>query len=157
MNKKNSPPRRIDADAGPFRFAVIVSSFNERITSRLLEGALACLREHKAEENRIRVYRCPGSFELPQVASKVAHEGWADAIVCLGAIVRGETPHFEYVSAEAARGVMHVALSSGIPVLFGVLTTNTVKQAEERAGGKHGNKGWDAALGAIEMAILFRK
>ncbi len=103
------------------------------------------------------MFYCPGAFELPQVANRLAASRRWDAIICLGAVIRGETPHFEYISSETAQGIQDVALRSSVPVIFGVLTTNTEQQALERAGGKHGNKGWDAALAAIEMANLFRK
>ncbi|MBI4429584.1 MAG: 6,7-dimethyl-8-ribityllumazine synthase [Ignavibacteriales bacterium] len=135
------------------RFAIVVSRFHEHITNRLLDGALDCLRENDAAE--IAVYYCPGSFELPQVANTLVKERIWDAIICLGVVIRGETSHFEYVASETARGIQDVALRSGVPVLLGVLTTENEQQALDRAGGKYGNKGRDAALAAVEMGALF--
>ncbi|HTX18515.1 MAG TPA: 6,7-dimethyl-8-ribityllumazine synthase [Bacteroidota bacterium] len=138
------------------RYAVIVSQFNQTVTKRLLAGALDCFRSHGADPDRdVDVYYCPGAFEIPAVASRIAGEGAYDAIVCLGAIIRGETPHFEYIAEECASGVGTVARETNVPVLFGVLTTDTIDQAMERSGGSVGNKGWDAALGAISMANLY--
>jgi len=138
------------------RFALVVSTFNRQITERLLEGAKDCLGQHGVRQSDIGVFKCPGAFELPQVANLLAAKGGWDAIVCLGAVIRGETPHFDYVAGQAAAGIQETALKHGLPVVFGVLTTNTVEQAEVRAGGPRGNKGWDAAVAAIEMASLFR-
>jgi 6,7-dimethyl-8-ribityllumazine synthase len=138
------------------RIAVIVSSFNGEITEKLLGGALECLRKHGAADSDFAVFRCPGAFELPQAASMLARSDRWDAIICLGAVIRGETPHFNYVAAQAAAGIQQVALTHGLPVAFGVLTTETPRQAADRAGGKHGNKGWDAALTAMEMIALKR-
>lgn len=132
----------------------MVSRFNESVTEKLLAGASACLRKHGIVQKQVGLYRCPGAFELPQVAAMLARTNRWDAIICLGAVIRGATPHFEYVSAEAARGIQTVALQYGLPVVFGVLTTNTVRQAMERAGGKHGNKGWDAVMTAFDMVDL---
>lgn len=141
--------------AGDRSYALVVSRFNEFITGRLLEGALDCLVRHGGSEEKITVVRVPGAFEIPLVAGKLAKSGKYDAVVCLGAIIRGSTPHFDYVAAEAAKGVAQAGISSGVPVIFGVLTTDTIEQAVERAGTKAGNKGWEAALSAIEMADLF--
>lgn len=137
------------------RFAVVVSRFHQNITAKLLRAALECFRKHGVSSRDVHVFRCPGAFELPQVANMLVTSGRWDAVVCLGAVVRGETPHFEYVAREAARGVQQVALKSRTPVIFGVLTTDTLEQAHERAGGTLGNKGWDAALAAMEMATVF--
>jgi 6,7-dimethyl-8-ribityllumazine synthase len=137
-----------------FRFAIVVSRFHAPITSKLLKAAQDCFRTHRVPTKDVRVFRCPGAFELPQVANMLVSSGRWDGIVCLGAVVRGETPHFEYVAAEAARGIMQVALESHTPIAFGVLTTDTLAQARERAGGKHGNKGWDAALAVLELAMV---
>jgi 6,7-dimethyl-8-ribityllumazine synthase len=137
--------------------ALVVSVYNESITERLLQGARSCLEKHGANSSKIQVFSCPGSFELPQVAKALSLQRKWDAVICLGAVVRGETPHFDFVATEAARGIQNVALESGTPVVFGVLTTNNMKQAKERSGGKHGNKGWEAALTGIEMARLFRR
>ncbi|GAB4165420.1 MAG: 6,7-dimethyl-8-ribityllumazine synthase [Geothermobacteraceae bacterium] len=141
-------------EAGGFRFALIVSRFNSFICDRLLEGALDTLVRHGAKEKDLTVVKVPGSFEIPLVARKLADSGNYDAVICLGAVIRGATPHFDYVSAEVSKGVAAVGLETGVPVIFGVLTTDTIEQAVERAGTKAGNKGADAALGAIEMVNL---
>lgn len=138
------------------RVAIVVSSFHANITETLLNGAQECLRQHEARGSDVAVFRCPGAFELPQTAAKLAEQKRWDAVICLGAVIRGETPHFEYVAAQSAAGIQSTALKYGIPVTFGVLTTDTVQQAMDRAGGKHGNKGWDAAIAALEMIALFR-
>ncbi|MGE5316289.1 MAG: 6,7-dimethyl-8-ribityllumazine synthase [Acidobacteriota bacterium] len=137
------------------KFCIVVSQFNKTITQKLLDGALDCLRKHGASEDMITVVWCPGAFEIPQVASRVTLESRFDAVICLGAVIRGETPHFDYICQEAARGVGEVSRTRSLPVLFGVLTTDTFEQASERAGGAMGNKGWDAALGAIAMSDVF--
>jgi 6,7-dimethyl-8-ribityllumazine synthase len=137
-----------------FKFAIIVSKFNEFITERLLEGAKNCFVKQGYNENSLDVVKVPGAFEIPVAASKLASLNKYSAIVCLGAVIKGATPHFDYVSKGVANGVSRVSLDYGIPVIFGVLTTNTIEQAMERSGGKAGNKGWDAALTAIEMADL---
>ena len=144
-------------DAHDLKVALIVARFNELISERLLDGALDCLRRHGADDAALHVIRVPGSFELPLAAKTAAASGDFDAVVCLGAVVRGATPHFDMVAGEAARGTARAAYESGVPVSFGVLTTDTLEQAVERAGTKSGNKGWDAALGAIEMAQLLRQ
>jgi len=133
------------------RFTLIVSRFNELISSKLLEGALDCLLRHGASREDITVVWVPGSFEIPLTALHIAQNQKPDAIICLGAVIRGATPHFDYVAAEVSKGIAQVSLQTGIPVTFGVLTTDTIEQALERAGTKAGNKGWDAALSAIEM------
>jgi len=156
VNPKNHIPREFQESAKKFRFAIVVSKFNQPVTERLLEGVEQCLSKHSIPAKNRKVIYCPGSFELPQVANRLAAQKKWNAIICLGAIIRGETPHFEYVSAETARGIQDVSLRYSIPVVFGVLTTNTEKQALDRTGGPQGNKGWDAALTAIEMAGLFR-
>ncbi|GAB4221818.1 MAG: 6,7-dimethyl-8-ribityllumazine synthase [Spirochaetales bacterium] len=138
-------------------FAIVVSRFNSLISDRLLEGALDCLVRHGGSLERITVVRVPGSFEIPLVANSLAKSGKYDAVICLGAIIRGATPHFDYVASEAAKGIAQVSLSSSVPVIFGVLTTESIEQAVERAGTKAGNKGWDAALSAIEMVDLMGK
>lgn len=135
------------------RFAIVVSTFNQSVTQKLLDGALACFAKHGASD--VDVFRCPGAYELPQVASYITAKRTYDAVVCLGAVIRGETPHFDYICQECARGIGQVSYERGVPVLFGVLTTDTFEQAMERAGGAVGNKGFDTALGAIEMANLF--
>ncbi len=136
------------------RFGIIVSRFNELICSKLLGGALDGLLRHGAKEGDITVAWVPGAYEIPLVAQKMANSGQYDAVICLGAVIRGSTPHFDYVAAEVSKGVAKVSLDSGIPVIFGVLTTDSIEQAIERAGTKAGNKGFDAAVSAVEMANL---
>lgn len=139
------------------KFGIAVSRFNDFIGSRLLDGALDALTRSGAEEKDIQIYRVPGAFELPLVAKKLAGSKRFDAVICLGAVIRGATPHFEYVSAEVSKGIANVGLDLGVPISFGVLTTDTIEQAIERAGTKAGNKGWDAAMAAIEMVDLLRQ
>ena len=141
-------------DAKGLKFAIVVSRFNDFICDRLLGGALDALRRHGASDDDIEVFRVPGAFEIPLTAKILAKNDKYDAVICLGAVIRGSTPHFEYISAEVSKGVATVTLESEKPVAFGVLTTDTVEQAIERAGTKAGNKGWEAALSAIEMANL---
>ena len=143
--------------AAGFRFAIVVSRFNERITSALREGALVTLREAGAADADVDVVEVPGAFELPQAARCAAETSRFDAVICLGCVIRGETPHFEYISSAAAHGVMDAAGETGVPMAFGVLTTDTEAQAQERAGAGPENKGRDAAAAAIEMAALFRR
>ena len=138
------------------KFGLVVGRFNEFISTRLLDGALDNLKRHETDEGDIEIAWVPGAFEMPLVAQKLAASGRYDAVVCLGAVIRGGTPHFDYVAAEAAKGIAKASLDSGVPVVFGVLTTDSVEQAVERAGTKAGNKGWDAALSAIEMVSLER-
>ncbi len=140
-----------------FTFGIVVSRFNEFISARLLDGALDALRRHGAEEDRISVVRVPGSFEIPLTAKRLAASGRYDAVVCLGAVIRGATPHFDYIAAEVSKGVAAASLETGVPIAFGVLTTDSIEQAVERAGTKGGNKGFDAACSAIEMVNLFRE
>jgi 6,7-dimethyl-8-ribityllumazine synthase len=142
--------------ASGLRFGVVVSRFNSFITERLLGGAMDALRRTGAAEDMIDVVKVPGSWEVPLVAGELARQHRYDAVICLACVIRGETPHFDYVAAEAAKGVAHVAAETGVPVAFGVLTTNTLEQAIDRAGAKGGNKGFDAAMTAIEMANLLR-
>lgn len=136
------------------RFAIVVARFNEFIGSKLLDGALDALRRHGAAPGDLTVVWCPGSFEIPLVAKRLAESRDFDAVICLGAVIRGATAHFDYVAAEVSKGIANAALSSGVPVVFGVLTTDTIEQAIERAGTKAGNKGFEAAMTAIEMANL---
>jgi 6,7-dimethyl-8-ribityllumazine synthase len=140
-----------------FAFGIVASRFNEFITARLLDGALDALRRHGADEDKITVARVPGSYEIPLVAKKMAASHQYDAVICLGTVIRGATPHFEYIAGEVAKGVAMVGLDTGVPVVFGVLTTDSIEQAVERAGTKAGNKGFDAACAAIEMANLLRE
>ena len=139
------------------RFGIVVSRFNDFINAKLLDGALDALSRHGAEDEHITVTRVPGSFEIPLMAKKLADSGNYDAIICLGAVIRGATPHFEYISAEVTKGIAKVTLDSGIPISFGILTTDNIEQAIERAGTKSGNKGWDAAMAAIEMVNLLKE
>lgn len=138
------------------RIAVVVATFNDFITSKLLEGALAALDRHGVRDGDITIARVPGSFELPLAAKKLAESARHDAVICLGAVIRGETDHYEHVAGEAAKGIASASINSGLPVIFGVLTTDTLEQAINRAGGKQGNNGYNAALAAIEMANLMR-
>lgn len=142
-------------DASKLKVGIIVARFNELICKGLLDGAVDCLRRHGAKETAIEVIWVPGAFEIPPIAKKVAKD--YDAVICLGAVIRGGTPHFEYVASEAAKGVAKVALDTGVPIIFGVLTTDNLEQALERAGAKPGNKGFDAALSAIELANLSKE
>ena len=144
-------------DARGRRFAVAASRFNAVIVRPLVDGALACLAKHGVGAEDIDVAWTPGAFELPVAARRLAASGGYDAVICLGAVVRGETTHFDYVASEAARGISDASRDTGVPVIFGVLTTETMAQAHDRAGGKHGNKGWDAAMAAIEMASLLER
>ncbi|MFP3958848.1 MAG: 6,7-dimethyl-8-ribityllumazine synthase [Spirochaetaceae bacterium] len=139
------------------RIAIVVSRFNSLITERLLEGALDCIRRHGGSDDNLALIRVPGSWEIPMVAKRAAGGGRFDAVICLGAVIRGDTPHFDYVAAEVSKGIAAVSLETGVPVSYGVLTTDTVEQATDRAGTKAGNKGFDAALGALEMADLSSK
>jgi 6,7-dimethyl-8-ribityllumazine synthase len=152
----DATPAPLPSAAG-FRFAIVVSRFNERITSALRDGALASLREAGAADADVDVIDVPGAFELPQAARCAAETSRFDAVICLGCVIRGETPHFEYISSAAAHGVMDAAGETGVPMAFGVLTTDTEAQAQERAGAGADNKGREAAAAAIEMAALFRR
>jgi 6,7-dimethyl-8-ribityllumazine synthase len=136
------------------KFGVIVSRFNDFISDRLLNGALDALARHGTNDEDIDIVKVPGSFEIPLMAKKMAQRQKYDAIICLGAVIRGSTPHFEYISSEVSKGIASVSLESGVPVIFGVITTDTLEQAIERAGSKSGNKGWSAAVAAMEMAHL---
>ncbi len=144
-------------DASGMKFGIIVSRFNELLTSKLLEGAVDCLLRHKADEKDITVARVPGSFEIPYAAAKMAESKKYDAVLCLGTVIRGDTPHFDYIAAEATKGIAKAAMESGRPVIYGVITADTLDQAIERAGTKAGNKGWDAAMAGIEMVNLYRE
>jgi 6,7-dimethyl-8-ribityllumazine synthase len=139
------------------RFAIAVARFNELVTRKLLEGALEALRSHDVSDDDVDVVWVPGAFELPLVARRLASSGTYDGVICLGAVIRGETAHFEHVAGQAAAGIREAAEASRVPVSFGVLTTETLDQALDRAGGKHGNKGWDASVAAIEMASLLEQ
>jgi 6,7-dimethyl-8-ribityllumazine synthase len=139
------------------KFGIVVSRFNDFVTSKLLDGAVDALLRHGAGEEDIEVVRVPGSFEIPLVAKRLAQKGGYDALICLGAVIRGATPHFDYVAAEVSKGVAQASLETGVPIAFGVITADTIEQAVERAGSKAGNKGWDAAMTAIEMAQVLKR
>lgn len=143
--------------ANGIRFALVVSRFNDFIGQKLVEGALDCILRHGGSEENVTIYRCPGAFELPMVSKKVALSGSADAVIALGVIIRGSTPHFDVIAAEATKGIAQVSLDTMVPVSFGVLTTENLEQAIERAGTKSGNKGFDAAMTAMEMVNLYRQ
>jgi len=146
-----------DLSAAGLRFAIVMARFNSFITDRLLSGALDALRRSGAAMQQVELVKVPGSWEMPIVVRALAGQKRFDAIICLGAVIRGDTPHFDYVAGQAASGLAQIAGETGVPVAFGVLTTNTVEQAVDRAGAKSGNKGFDAAMTAIEMASLLRK
>jgi len=139
------------------RFGIVASRFNDFIGSKLLSGARDCLTRHGVAADAVDVAWVPGALEIPVIAKRMAKTGRYDAVICLGAVIRGSTPHFDYVAGEVAKGVAAVQLDSGVPVIFGVLTTETIEQAVERAGTKSGNRGWDAALSALEMANLVQR
>jgi len=144
-------------NAEGIKVGIIVGRFNSFIGERLLEGALDALVRHGADDSQITVARVPGAFEIPLAAQKMAQSGKYDALICLGAVIRGSTPHFDYVASEVSKGIAHVSLATGVPVAFGVLTTDTIEQAIERAGTKAGNKGFDAAMTIIETVNLFKE
>lgn len=146
-----------ELNAKGLRLAIVVSRFNSFITERLLNGALDALARAGADERRIEVIRVPGSFEIPVAAKRLAETGRYDALICLGCIIRGETQHFDYISSEVTRGIQLAAVQTGVPLAYGVLTTDNLEQAIERAGAKSGNKGADAALSAVEMANLLKR
>lgn len=143
-------------DAKGLKFAIVLSRFNSFIGEKLLEGAIDAIKRHGGDENSIDIVRVPGAFEIPLAAKKMAAKKGIDAVICLGAVIRGGTPHFDYVAAEVSKGVATVSLDSGLPVSFGVITTDNLEQAIERSGSKAGNKGFDAAVSAIEMSNLLK-
>jgi len=143
-------------DAKGLKFALVVSRFNDVICSRLLDGALDALRRTGAADDGIDIFRVPGSFEIPLVAKRLAVQKKWDAVICLGALIRGETPHFDYLSAEVTKGVAQTAMETGVPITYGVITADTVEQALNRAGLKSGNKGFESALSAVELANLMK-
>jgi 6,7-dimethyl-8-ribityllumazine synthase len=146
-----------ELQAKGLKFGIVVSRFNDFITSKLLDGALDALLRHGAREEDIDVIKVPGSFEIPMIARKLALKGKYNAIICLGTIIRGSTPHFEYIASEVSKGIASVSMETGLPIAFGIITSDTIEQAIERAGTKSGNKGWDAAMTAIEIAQLLKK
>lgn len=144
-------------NASGLKFAIIVSRFNDLLTAKLQEGAIDCLLRHNAAEEKIDVFKVPGSFEIPYVANHLAESGSYNAIICLGALIRGHTPHFEYIAAEVSKGIANISLKTGLPIIYGVVTADTLDQGIERCGTKAGNRGWDAAQSAIEMANLYKE
>ena len=144
-------------NATGIKTAIIVSRFNEFFSEKLLEGALDCLKRHGADEKHIDIIRVPGSFEIPYAASKVAKSSKYDSIICLGVVIKGQTPHYEYINSEVAKGISKIALDSGLPVIFGLVTADTIEQAIERSGTKAGNKGFAAAMTVIEMVNLYKE
>jgi 6,7-dimethyl-8-ribityllumazine synthase len=146
-----------ELQAKGLKFGIVVSRFNEFITSKLLDGAIDALVRHGAREDDIDLAKVPGSFEIPLIAKKMALKGTYNAIICLGTVIRGATPHFEYIAAEVSKGIASASMETGVPIAFGIITSDTIEQAVERAGTKSGNKGWDAAVTAIEMAQLQKK
>lgn len=144
-------------NAGGFRFAVVVSRWNSSFTDRLREGAIEALREYGATEEAVEVFKVPGAFELPLACLKAAETGRFDAVIALGVVIRGDTPHFEYVAGQAASGIMHAGMTTGIPVMFGVITADNAEQATERCGERSNNKGYEAAMAAIEVVNLYRE
>jgi 6,7-dimethyl-8-ribityllumazine synthase len=149
-------PRNIEGkiSAEGLKFGIVLSRFNSFIGDKLLDGAVDAIIRHGGKDNDIHVFRVPGAFEIPPVAKKLVDSGAYSAVICLGAVIRGSTPHFEYIAAESAKGVARISLESSIPIAYGIITTDTIEQAIERAGSKSGNKGYDAAITAIEMANL---
>ena len=146
-----------ELQAEGLKFAIVVSRFNDFITNKLLDGAVDALVRHGSSEKDIDVIKVPGAFEIPLIAKIVAEKKSHDAVICLGTVIRGATPHFDYVAGEAAKGIATASMETGIPIAFGVITSDNIEQAVERAGSKSGNKGWDAAMVAIEMAQLLKK
>jgi 6,7-dimethyl-8-ribityllumazine synthase len=144
-------------DAKGKNFGIVISRFNEFTTQKLLDGALDCLKRHGSDDERITTVWVPGSFEIPYAAQRMAESKNYDAIICLGTVIRGQTPHFDYIAAEVAKGIARISQETGTPTIFGVITADNLEQAIERAGTKAGNKGWDAALSAIEMTKLFEQ
>ncbi|MCK9244080.1 MAG: 6,7-dimethyl-8-ribityllumazine synthase [Candidatus Marinimicrobia bacterium] len=142
--------------AEKMKVAIVASRFNDMVTKELLSGALDCLKRHGADENDIHIYWVPGAFEIPRIARELANSNQFDGVICLGAVIRGATPHFDMIASEASKGIARLSIESEVPVIFGVLTTENIEQALERAGTKAGNKGWDAALNMIEMTNLIR-
>jgi len=144
-------------NAKGLKMAVIAARFNEFFSGKLLEGSKDCFLRHNGEESDLTIFWVPGSFEIPLTAKKIAETGKYDAVICLGAVIRGATPHFDYVSAEVSKGIANVGLQTGVPIVFGVITTDNIEQAIERSGTKAGNKGWDAMLTAIEVVDLYKQ
>ena len=154
--EKSQPSIQEALSAKGFRFAIVASRWNDSLVARLIEGALKALAEVSADQDAVQIFRVPGSFEIPLCALKAAQSGKFDAVICLGVIIRGDTPHFEYIANETTRGIGEASLKTGVPLLFGVITADNVEQANERAGEGPGNKGFEAAMAAVELANLYR-
>jgi len=151
------PANETALSAKGFRFAIVASRWNDSLVSRLVDGALDALKDLSADDEAIKIYRVPGSFEIPLCALKAAESGKFDAVICLGVIIRGDTPHFDYVATETSRGINEVGLKTGVPAMFGVITADSVEQANARAGTKQDNKGYEAAMAAVELVNLYRE
>jgi 6,7-dimethyl-8-ribityllumazine synthase len=157
LSSEKSQPRRQTLNASSFRFAIVASRWNDAIVSRLIDGALKVLQQASAADDAVELFRVPGAFEIPLCAQKAAESKRFDAVICLGVVIRGDTPHFEYIAASAARGISEASLRTGVPLLFGVITADNVEQADERARDDENNKGYEAAMAAIEVANLYRE
>jgi len=154
--QKSQPNNQTQLSARGFQFAIVASRWNERIVSALIEGAQRALKQTSADSDALEIFRVPGAFEIPLSAQKAAETGKFDAVICLGVIIRGETPHFEYIAASAARGISEASLRTGVPLLFGIITADNAEQANDRAGADQNNKGYEAAMAAVEVANLYR-
>jgi 6,7-dimethyl-8-ribityllumazine synthase len=154
---QKSQPTESDLSARGFRFAIVASRWNDEIVSRLIDGAQAALTKVDANPDAVQLFRIPGAFEIPLCAQKAAESGKFDAVICLGVIIRGDTPHFDYIAASAARGISEVGLRTGVPLLFGIITADNIQQANERSGNDQNNKGYEAAMAAVEVVNLFQK
>ena len=157
LTQKSQPKAQSELRAKGFRFAIVASRWNDEIVSRLIDGARAALAELHADSDAMEVFRVPGAFEIPLCAQKAAESGKFDAVICLGVIIRGDTPHFDYIAAAAARGISEAGLRTGVPLLFGVITADNIKQADERSGNDQNNKGYEAAMAAVEVVHLYKK
>jgi 6,7-dimethyl-8-ribityllumazine synthase len=157
LTEKSQPKAQSDLSAKGFRFAIVASRWNDGIVSRLIEGARAALTELHGDADALELFRVPGAFEIPLCAQKAAESGKFDAVICLGVIVRGDTPHFDYIAASAARGISEAGLRTGVPLLFGVITADNIEQANERSGKDKNNKGYEAAMAAVELVNLYRQ
>ncbi len=155
--EKSQPTNQSDLSAQGFRFAIVASRWNDGLVSRLIDGARGALKRLSAEPDTIEVFRVPGAFEIPLCAQKSAETGRFDAVICLGVIIRGDTPHFEYIAATAARGINEVGLRTGVPLLFGVITADNIQQANELSGDDQNNKGYEAAMAAVEVVHLYKR
>ena len=157
MTQKSQPKAQSELSAKGFRFAIVASRWNDEIVARLIDGARRALASHHADGDSLRLFRVPGAFEIPLCAQKAAESGEFNAVICLGVIIRGDTPHFDYIAASAAQGISEAGLRTGVPLLFGVITADNIQQANERSGNDQNNKGYEAAIAAIEVVNLFEK